>query len=151
MNPRSLRIVFLDFDGVIIESAIVKKKAYRKLFEIFPGHRKEIETYQEKRGGLPRRRQFEEIHDRILGRKISVEETDDLERKYVALMLEEVLKAPFVTDAEEFLRDFQDRLDLYLVSATPEDATHPSSAAESQIMSKGSSGRFFRCSVQSRG
>ncbi|MEE9255784.1 MAG: HAD hydrolase-like protein [bacterium] len=120
MTSSSVQMVCLDFDGVILESAIVKKKAYRKLFEMFPGHREAIEAYQEKNGGLPRRRQFREIYDRILRRDHSPEQVDELESRYVDLMLEGVLKAPFVAGAEEFLRDFHGRVDLYLVSATPE-------------------------------
>ncbi len=120
MTPGPIQMVFLDFDGVIIESAIVKKKAYRDLFEIFPGHREAIREYQETRGGLPRRRQFQEIYARILGRELSAAQEDDLVKRYVDLMTEGVMRAPFVTGAEAFLRDFHERLDLYLVSATPE-------------------------------
>lgn len=120
MKSRSIQMVLLDFDGVIIESAIIKKNAYRKLFEIFPGHEKAIQAYQETRGGIPRRQQFEEIYARVLRRTLSLEQKDDLEKRYVGLMLEEVMKAPFVEGAMEFLRDFHERLELYLVSATPE-------------------------------
>ncbi len=120
MMSSSVQMVFLDFDGVVIESAIVKKNAYRKMFEIFPDHREEIETYQKTHGGLPRRRQFQEIFSQILGQDLSPEQMDEMEERYVELMLEGVLKAPFVPGAEEFLRDFHQRVDLYLVSATPD-------------------------------
>ncbi len=120
MTPSPIQMVFLDFDGVIIESAIVKKKAYCELFEIFPGHQEAIRAYQETRGGLPRRRQFQEIYARILGRELSAAQEDDLVRRYVDLMMEGVRRAPFVAGAEAFLRDSHERFDLYLVSATPE-------------------------------
>lgn len=118
-NP--LQMVCLDFDGVILESAIVKKDAYRKLFEVFVDHREQIEAYQAENGGLPRRRQFVEIFDQIMGQPLKAEQVDDLERRYVGLMLEGVVQAPFVEGAETFIRDFSQRTDLYVVSATPED------------------------------
>ena len=76
-------MVCLDFDGVILESAIVKKDAYRKLFEVFVDHREQIEAYQAENGGLPRRRQFVEIFDQIMGQPLKAEQVDDLERRYV--------------------------------------------------------------------
>ena len=33
MNFRAIRAVILDFDGVIVESVGIKKRAYRQLFE----------------------------------------------------------------------------------------------------------------------
>jgi phosphoglycolate phosphatase-like HAD superfamily hydrolase len=121
MKSNSVQVVFLDFDGIVIESAIVKKNAYRKMFEIFPDHRKSIETYQKIHGGLPRRRQFQEIYSQILGQDLSTKQLDELVGRYVELMLKGVLEAPFVPGAEKFLRDFHQRVELYLVSATPDE------------------------------
>ena len=122
MASLNLRAIVFDFDGVIIESADIKKQSYRQLFEEeFPDHIDEILAYQESRGGVTRRRQFEEIHENILREKPAPGRIDTLEERYVGLMFERVLSAPLVPGALEFLEKFHRRIDLFVASATPED------------------------------
>ncbi len=122
MASLKLRAIVFDFDGVIIESAGIKKESYRKLFEEeFPDHLDEILTYQESRGGVTRRQQFEEIHENILHEKPAPGRVNALEERYVGLMFDRVLSAPLVAGALEFLEKFHRRTDLFVASATPED------------------------------
>ena len=138
MNFRAIRAVILDFDGVIVESAGIKKRAYRQLFEEeFSEHLDPILEYQESLGGLPRRRQFEEIYARILREKMPPGRVDELEARYVHLMLERVMDAPFVPGAMEFLEAFHRKHHLYIASATPEEEL-------SQIVRERALERFFR-------
>jgi len=122
MNQRTIRTVILDFDGVIIESTGIKAHTYKQIFrEEFQEHVDLILEYQESQGGLPRRRQFEEIYTRILREKIPPGRVDELEARYVHLMLDKVINSPFVPGAMEFLEAFHQKLRLYVASATPED------------------------------
>ena len=62
-----IKTLVLDFDGVVIESAGIKKEAYRQMFEEeFPENLVAILMYQERSGGVTRRRQFEDIYEQIL-------------------------------------------------------------------------------------
>lgn len=110
----------LDFDGVILESTCVKAEAYRNMFEQFRDHRTAIDEYQSVNGGLPRRQQFKDVYEKILGQRLSESRLAELERQYSGLVVEKVLRAPFVTGALEFLRGYHAVLPLYLASATPE-------------------------------
>ncbi len=117
-----IKTLVLDFDGVVIESAGIKKEAYRQMFEEeFPQNLAAILEYQERSGGVTRRLQFEEIFEQILRETPPKGRIDELERRYVSLMLSRVVAAPFVPGAREFLEESRGRREVFVASATPED------------------------------
>ena len=118
----AVKTLVLDFDGVVIESAGIKKEAYRQLFEEeFPENLPAILGYQERSGGVTRRHQFEDIYEQILRETPAKGRIDELERRYVNLMFSRVIAAPFVPGAQEFLEESRGRREVYVASATPED------------------------------
>ena len=122
MASLNFRAIVFDFDGVIIESVGIKKQSYRQLFEEeFSGHLGKILAYQESRGGVTRRRQFEEIYESILREEPGPGRVDALEERYVGLMFERVISASLVPGAFDFLEKFHQRIDLFVASTTPED------------------------------
>lgn len=118
-NPGVMRVVFLDFDGVVLESAEVKLNAFRVMFS---GHdrRGEIYRYLDEHAGVSRYEKFCHIHGSILQQPLSRAEIDRLAKVFSGLAREGVLAAPFVAGAQEFLELYQDRYPLYVVSATPQ-------------------------------
>lgn len=118
---RGVRVVALDFDGVILESSRIKAEAYEALFREFEGHQETIRAYQKENGGLPRRIQIAHVHAAILGRALSEVELDAWCGRYGSLVFGCVMRAPFVAGSLEFLRDHWGRYRLYLASATPEE------------------------------
>ena len=122
MASLNFRVVVFDFDGVIIESAGIKKESYRQLFEEeFPEHLHQILDYQESRGGLPRRHQFEEIYEKILKEDPPLGRVGELEASYVSRMMSGVAAAPLVPGALEFLEAHHGQGNFFIASATPED------------------------------
>ena len=122
MASLNFRVVVFDFDGVVIESAGIKKESYRQLFEEeFPEYLLKILSYQEFNGGLPRRRQFEEIYEKILKEHPPRGRVGELEASYVSRMMSQVVAAPLVAGALEFLEAHQGQADFFIASATPED------------------------------
>jgi phosphoglycolate phosphatase-like HAD superfamily hydrolase len=125
MTPLNFRVIIFDFDGVIIESAGIKKESYRQLFEEeFPEHLHQILAYQETWGGLPRRRQFEEIYEKILNEEPPRGRVSELEASYVSRMLSRVVAAPLVPGVLEFLEAHHGQGIFFIASATPEDELH---------------------------
>ena len=61
------RIVFLDFDGVILESVEAKEDAYRELFKDYPNRVGEIVTHYRTHAGLPRTERLRQVVGEILG------------------------------------------------------------------------------------
>lgn len=117
-------ILVFDFDGVILESADIKTRAFRELFAAFPDRVDEIVAYHEANAGISRFRKFRHIHEHILGRPLSVEEERALGERFSDLVVDEVIRCPFVPGALELLRAYVRECPLFLASGTPEGELH---------------------------
>lgn len=113
-----LNAIFLDFDGVILESAGIKAKAFRKLFGSYD-HFEEIIEYLDANPGVSRYDKFGHIYKHILKRELSEEEKDKLSSDFSGLVLEEIKVCPFVPGTKKFLEKYSEKLKLYVASATP--------------------------------
>jgi len=113
--------IILDFDGVILESVSVKTTAFRALFSFTPQHVDEIVQFHLDNGGMSRFDKFRNIYNYILKEDLTQERFAELSEKFAAIVFKEVIKAPFVPGAQEFLETYHSKLPLYVVSATPEE------------------------------
>jgi len=116
-----LKAIIFDFDGVIAESVEVKIEAFRRLFAEFPEHLPEIIEYHKTNGGISRYVKFRYIYEKILKKPLSEAESQRLGGLFSQYALEEVIAAPFVAGAEEFLTRYHQKLLLFVVSGTPEE------------------------------
>lgn len=113
--------VLFDFDGVIVESAEVKTEAFRKLFEKdYPKYAEKIVDYHKGNMGISRYVKFRYIYERILRQSYSQKEERELGKRFSDFVVNEVLQAPFVAGALEFLKRNHERYAMYVVSGTPE-------------------------------
>jgi phosphoglycolate phosphatase-like HAD superfamily hydrolase len=115
-----IRAVIFDLDGVIIESAGIKTKAFELLFADYPDKLRQITGYHQREAGISRYVKFRYIYDRILGKELSNREEAALGQKFSQLVLKQILEAPFVPGAIEFLTHNKDRYHLFVASGTPE-------------------------------
>ena len=113
-------LLVLDFDGVILESADIKTRAFRELFSCYPGHVGAIVAYHEANTGLSRFEKFRHIYRDILGKPLRAEEERVLGDRFSSLVLKEVMRCPFVPGAMEFLRRHSVQRSLFVASGTPE-------------------------------
>lgn len=111
-----IRACALDFDGVVLESVGVKLSAFERLFAAEP-RGPEIARYFRDNNGLDRYTKFRHAWTALLGRPYGPEVEADLDARFNAMALDEVLRCPFVPGAEDFLRGAG--LPLYVVSASP--------------------------------
>lgn len=117
-----IKAVIFDFDGVIIESADIKTSAFRKLFEQdYSDKVNLIVKYHLQNMGISRYVKFRHIYKNILGLPLPKGLEEELGRKFSQIALEEVLKAPFVPGAIEFLRSNYEKYALFVASGTPHD------------------------------
>lgn len=115
-----IQAIFLDFDGVIVESVNLKTESYRELFSRYPEHLDEILTYHLEHNALSRYHKFRYIYENVLSLPYSTEIEHELDLEFSGIVFNKVISCPYVTGALEFLEFFSARLPLYLVSATPE-------------------------------
>lgn len=115
-----IRAVIFDLDGVIIESAGIKTRAFEILFADYPDKLSEIISYHQKNGGISRYVKFRYFYEKILGQELSVEKEAELGEKFSKIVLTQILEAPFVPGAIEFLSQNKNHYDLFIASGTPE-------------------------------
>lgn len=121
MKDRPIRLLILDFDGVVAESIAMKAEAFRKTFSFVPEHLEEIVAYHLENGGMSRYKKFRYIYEKILHEELTPEQEERLAGRYAGLIFDKMLTVPLVPGAEEFLQECSRVLPLYIVSATPEE------------------------------
>ncbi len=113
---------FFDFDGVLADSVEVKTQAFAKLYESH-GHevvRKVIEHHR-RHGGMTRAEKFHHYHSKYLDKNLTDEEMAELCRRFSELVVDEVVAAPEIRGAGEFLTKWCKRSPCFVISATPEE------------------------------
>lgn len=114
--------IIFDFDGVIVESADIKTKAYEELFK--KNGKNVVEQfvkYNMVHGGLSRYEHFRYFYREILKKDLSQREENMLAENYSQMVVKAVIDAPLVSGVLDFLKKYHGSLDFYIASGTPED------------------------------
>lgn len=120
MSLAPLRVLVLDFDGVLVESNEVKTQAFDALFARFPGQHAAMMEFHRENVSLTRYAKFEHLL-RLLGRTEDAALRAGLAAEYSRLTIERVVQARSVAGAPELLQSLAPRLPLYLASVTPRE------------------------------
>lgn len=116
----ALDAIVFDFDGVILESADVKTKAFRALFASHPDQVDEIVDLHERHGGVSRYVKFDMIYRDILKIPLTPARKAELGREFERLALDQVVQCPMVAGARELLDGLRRRVPMTVVSGTPD-------------------------------
>lgn len=118
--PQRPAALFLDFDGVIVQSVRLKIDAF---LHIYAGEDPEklaaVLAHQRAHGGVTRRLKFRHYERHVFGRDADDERIEHLSRRYTQLVHDAVLACPFVVGAREFLEQAHGRTNLHVISGTP--------------------------------
>jgi HAD superfamily hydrolase (TIGR01549 family) len=114
-------VIVFDFDGVILESADIKTRAFGRLFEDHPDHIEAIVELHLRLAGVSRFEKFKMIHSDILDLPLDDVELERLGTEFSRLALEEIMRCPFVPGAREFLSARHETYRLFVASGTPEE------------------------------
>lgn len=115
----ALRVLILDFDGVVIESNAVKTQAFQHVFARFPEHTEAIMAFHHAHVSLSRFAKFEHLLA-LMGRADDAALQADIAADFSRRVLEGMMAVPLVPGAETLLRKVKPRLPVYLASVTPE-------------------------------
>ena len=113
-----LRVLILDFDGVVVESKDVKTDAVRELFGRFPEHVEEMMAWQHANVSVTRFAKFDQLLS-LLGREGDTALRGELAVEFSRLVSARMLQVPLVPGAEAFLAAVSPRVPMYLASVTP--------------------------------
>ena len=117
---KDIKIICLDFDGTVIESNDIKDKAFSEIFSEFPEHKKYMMNYHLNNNSIDRYQKFKFFVNNILKENKSQDLVEELVLKFNLLTDEAIYKCPYVDGAILFLEEYFEKIDLYLLSATPE-------------------------------
>jgi len=123
MLPKNLEAVFLDFDGVVIESADIKTQAFYALYLPY-GEKiaEQAKNYHIQYQGINRNQKFNAIHKNFLNRECHQEESDTLSKRFSEIVFQEIIECPFVEGIIEFLKKMtSNNTPVFLLSATPDE------------------------------
>ncbi|NLW91128.1 MAG: HAD family hydrolase [Syntrophomonadaceae bacterium] len=116
-----IEAIIFDFDGVILESADIKTRAFAILFgKDYPDKVSEIVDYHISNMGISRYVKFRHIYDKILGLPLSDDQETKLGEDFTSIVMDEVLKAPYVPGAFEFIEKNHMAYPLFIASGTPQ-------------------------------
>jgi phosphoglycolate phosphatase-like HAD superfamily hydrolase len=115
----SLRVLILDFDGVVIESNAVKTQAFEKVFVRFPQCAEAMMAFHHAHVSVSRFAKFDHLAE-LMGRGDDVALKSEVAADFSRYVLEGMMAVPLVPGAEAFLQMAKARLSLYLASVTPE-------------------------------
>lgn len=116
------RVIFWDFDGVIKDSVPVKTEAFRKLFLSFGSDiADKVVEHHLANGGVSRFKKIPYYFKTYVGKNISDEELDCYANDFSKLVVEEVIKSPWIPGVEDFLRNNEYIQEFILVTGTPQD------------------------------
>ncbi len=118
--PTPPQALFLDFDGVVVQSVELKEAAYVKIYEGAPPDKlAAILDYQRLHGGVTRRPKFRYYEEHLFGRPATDDRIEELARRYAAIVHEAVVACPAIPGAMDLLERAQGRTTLHVISGTP--------------------------------
>lgn len=113
-------ILVFDCDGVLLDSVGIKNRAFGALFQNHgPEACRFIVDYHIAHGGVSRYAKFEYFYREWLGKSISNETILELDKQFNALCLDELLAAPLIAGAKDFLEAHQGKMPMYVASGAP--------------------------------
>ena len=116
-----LKLLILDFDGVVVMSNDIKDEAFRQIFSRwFPDRLGDLMHYHLSHNAIPRRAKFDHVVKVILCDSRGDSLVEELTREFERLTRQAVIDCPYGEGALEFLRVWSQRIPLYLASATPQ-------------------------------
>lgn len=114
-----MKVLMLDFDGVILESNDIKDRAFEYTFADYPEYLPAIMQYHFSNNGIIRFKKFEHIVEHILGRTYTPKDEAFLAGRFSQFVLRRTAECPLVEGAGAFLDFFYTKVPLYLVSVNP--------------------------------
>ena len=119
--PVRPQAIIFDFDGVILDSAGIKLDAYATIYaDEDPAQVAELMRHARLHGGTTRRTKFAHYERALFGRSGDAASVERLSERYTRLVLGAVLRSAFIEGAQALLAAAQDKVDMHVVSGTPD-------------------------------
>ena len=118
---RAARAVVYDFDGTLVDSNLIKWRAFETCFAEHGAQREAILAYCRGHHHVPRGDKFRHVVEGILGRPYTAEMAADLHARFAAATTGAIVTATEIPGAARFVRAVARRGPTALLSSTPHD------------------------------
>ena len=117
------KIIFWDFDGVILDSNNIRTNAFIEIFKNFPKDQiSDLVKYHIENGGLSRYEKIEYFFINILKKKITKEELLFYAKKYKLFILEHLVHKKYIINQTiNFIKKKESIFSMFIVSASDEN------------------------------
>lgn len=120
--PRVLpEALFLDVDGVLIDSIGIKGEVFVEVFADIPNSAMAVREFHRAHGGLTRELKIRRLLAILTNTTPSDEDVTVRVDQFAELVVERVIQAPEIPGTHTFLQESSKRCPLYAVSATPDE------------------------------
>lgn len=121
MDLKQLQAIFFDFDGVILDSVQIKTTTFRLMFDKFGEEIVDtVIAHHKLHGGISRVEKLDYCYRTILEQPLSKQQLKHLCDEYSEIVMEQVVHSNWIAGAEAFLKKHHTKVDLLVVSGTPE-------------------------------
>jgi phosphoglycolate phosphatase-like HAD superfamily hydrolase len=118
----SIKAIFYDFDGVIKESTQIKTIAFYKLYIKYGRDIAEkAKQHHIEHGGISRFEKFKLYHKEFLDIDLNESGISDLAQQFSDIVMDQVIKAPYVPGALEAITELHQTYDQFVVTGTPQN------------------------------
>lgn len=114
------KVIFWDFDGVIMDSMSVRNKGFELVLKEFPKEQVELlMQFHLKNGGLSRYVKFRYFFEEIRREKVSEEEVKEWAQKFSQIMRKKLLQsALLIGDSLNFIKENYKKFNMHIVSGS---------------------------------
>ncbi len=118
-----IKVVFWDFDGVILDSMPVRDVGFRKIFEQYPNSLVEqLIVYHRSNGGLSRFHKIKYFYNQILNKEISEEQIQQYADQFTLIMKEELTKKEYLIEQTvDFIKQNHQNAIFHIVSGSEQN------------------------------
>jgi phosphoglycolate phosphatase-like HAD superfamily hydrolase len=122
MLPKKLEAIFLDFDGVVVDSTDIKTQAFYELYLPYGADiAVKAREYHLANQGVSRHKKFECVHRQLLNQEPNQQDYNTLSEKFSEIILAKIIICPLINGITEFLaKNSEHDIPVFLLSATPD-------------------------------
>lgn len=119
----AFKVIFWDFDGVIMNSMPIRDKGFIHLFKNYPDEQvKQLLDFHHQNGGLSRYVKIRYFYEQILGKSITDEEVQKLANEFSTIMRQELINPDLlIPETMEFIKRNYKQKRFHIVSGSDQN------------------------------
>lgn len=115
-----IKVIFFDFDGVILDSMPIRDYGFRKIFENYPTNLvEELISYHHLNGGLSRFNKIKYFYNKCLKQEISDEKIEAYASIFSKIMKQELINKKYlISQTVDFIERYHKKMIFHIVSGS---------------------------------